>query len=211
MKVQDLKQDKKNYRKHSERNKQLIKKSIDECGLGRSVVVDADGVLVAGNGVASVVDKNTPVRVIETDGSELVVVKRTDLHEGDVRRKKLALADNATADKVEWDFDNLQELDGLGVDVAGFDVEVEQPQELDDEGNYENKEEQVFERPLQLFPKQEYILLICEQSEFDEAREHFGLGFVLDTHARRKDGDERMVKARALKWADYKKRINLEE
>lgn len=111
MKAKDLKQDSNNYRKHSDTNKKRIKKSIDENGLGRSVLVDADGVLIAGNGVASVVDKDTKVRVVETDGTELVVVKRTDLHEGDARRKALALADNATSDGVEWDFDAI-EADG---------------------------------------------------------------------------------------------------
>ena len=105
----DLIQDAHNYRKHSETNKARIKKSIDEAGLGRSVVIDADGVLVAGNGVQQVIDKDTPVRVVETDGTELVVVKRTDLHTGDPRRKTLALADNATADDVEWDFESIEE------------------------------------------------------------------------------------------------------
>jgi hypothetical protein len=105
----DLIQDEHNYRKHSDTNKARIKKSIDEAGLGRSVVIDADGVLVAGNGVQSVIDKDTPVRVVETDGTELVVVKRTDLHTGDPRRKTLALADNATADDVEWDFEAIDE------------------------------------------------------------------------------------------------------
>jgi hypothetical protein len=105
----DLKQDGNNYRKHSETNKARIKKSIDEAGLGRSVVIDADGVLVAGNGVQSVIDKDTPVKVVETDGTELVVVKRTDLHTGDPRRKTLALADNATSDDVEWDFEAIAE------------------------------------------------------------------------------------------------------
>ena len=105
----DLKQDGNNYRKHSDTNKARIKKSIDEAGLGRSVVVDADGVLVAGNGVQQVIDPETPVRVVETDGTELVVVKRTDLHTGDPRRKTLALADNSTADDVEWDFEAIAE------------------------------------------------------------------------------------------------------
>ena len=108
-KAADLIQDSHNYRKHSDTNKARIKKSIDEAGLGRSVVIDADGVLVAGNGVQSVIDKDTPVRVVETDGTELVVVKRTDLHTGDPRRKTLALADNATADDVEWDFEAIAE------------------------------------------------------------------------------------------------------
>lgn len=117
----DLIQDEHNYRKHSDTNKARIRKSIDEAGLGRSVVVDADGVLIAGNGVQQVVDPETPVRVIETDGTELVVVKRTDLHTDDPRRKTLALADNATADDVEWDTEELlqdwqiEELQGWGV------------------------------------------------------------------------------------------------
>ena len=105
----DLIQDEHNYRKHSDTNKARIRKSIDEAGLGRSVVIDADGVLIAGNGVQQVVDKDTPVKVVETDGTELVVVKRTDLHTDDPRRKTLALADNATSDDVEWDFDAIAE------------------------------------------------------------------------------------------------------
>ena len=114
----DLKQDSHNYRKHSDTNKARIKKSIDEAGLGRSVVIDADGVLVAGNGVQQVIDKDTPVRVVETDGTELVVVKRTDLHTDDPRRKTLALADNATADDVEWDYEAI-EADGWDEATAG--------------------------------------------------------------------------------------------
>lgn len=122
--VGDLKQDKNNYRKHSEANKKKIKKSIDECGLGRSVVVDADGVLVAGNGVSSVLPEDTPVRIIETDGTELVVVKRTDLHTGDEKRKKLALADNATSDDVEWNFDAMAADGWDGEALAGWGVDL---------------------------------------------------------------------------------------
>ena len=113
----DLKQDSHNYRKHSDTNKARIKKSIDEAGLGRSVVIDADGVLIAGNGVQQVIDKDTPVKVVETDGTELVVVKRTDLHTDDPRRKTLALADNATSDDVEWDFEAI--ADDWTEDEAG--------------------------------------------------------------------------------------------
>lgn len=128
MTAADLIQDEHNYRKHSETNKKRIRKSIDEAGLGRSVVVDADGVLIAGNGVASVIDGDTPVRVIETDGTELVVVKRTDLHEGDERRKKLAMGDNAAGDEVEWDMEAI-EADGWEQD------------ELEDWGVVECKDE----------------------------------------------------------------------
>ena len=136
----DLIQDENNYRKHSDTNKARIRKSIDEAGLGRSVVVDADGVLIAGNGVQSVIDKDTPVRVVETDGTELVVVKRTDLHTGDPRRKTLALADNATADDVEWNFDAIAE--DWTEDEAG-EWGVEWPKETESEEPKEAKEQYV--------------------------------------------------------------------
>ena len=137
----DLIQDAHNYRKHSETNKARIRKSIDEAGLGRSVVVDADGVLVAGNGVQQVIDGDTPVRVVETDGTELVVVKRTDLHTGDPRRKTLAFADNATADDVEWDFEAI-EADGWTEESAGG-WGVEWP--ADEEGEQQKAQEDDFD------------------------------------------------------------------
>lgn len=108
--------DKKNYRKHSEQNKKRIRKSLTECGAGRSVLVDKDGCLIAGNGVFEQAEKmGIKTRVVETDGTELVVVKRTDIGTDDPKRKTLALADNATSDGVEWDLPNI---------VADFDVSV---------------------------------------------------------------------------------------
>lgn len=81
--------DKKNYRKHSDKNKRMIRKSLKDCGAGRSVLVDADGYLIAGNGLYEQAQQlNIPTRVVETDGSELVVVKRTDLKPEDAKRKE---------------------------------------------------------------------------------------------------------------------------
>lgn len=100
--------DKKNYRKHSEQNKKRIRKSLTECGAGRSVLVDKDGCLIAGNGVYEQAEKmGIKTRIVETDGTELVVVKRTDIGTDDPKRKTLALADNATSDGVEWDLPNI--------------------------------------------------------------------------------------------------------
>lgn len=99
-----IKFDERNYRKHSEQNKKIIKKSLQELGAGRSVVIDADDTLVAGNGVYEQAQAlKMPVRVVETDGSELVVVKRTDIHTDDEKRKKLALADNSASDTSKFD------------------------------------------------------------------------------------------------------------
>lgn len=130
MQIKDLKQDKRNYRRHNQRNLDLIKKSVSEVGLGRSVVIDNENEIVCGNGLVSTLDKNTPVKVIETDGSELVVVKRTDLATDDEKRKQLAVMDNSTSDSSEFDFELLNEdfevdtLTDWGID-ADFEIEEE--------------------------------------------------------------------------------------
>ena len=100
----EIKFDRRNYRKHSKKNKALIRKSLAELGAGRSVVIDNENELVAGNGVYEQAQAlKMPVRIVETDGSELVVVKRTDLATQDDKRKKLALADNSASDTSEFD------------------------------------------------------------------------------------------------------------
>lgn len=47
----EIKFDKRNYRKHGEKNKRLIRKSLQENGAGRSILLDSDNSLIAGNGV----------------------------------------------------------------------------------------------------------------------------------------------------------------
>lgn len=127
MKVEDLKFDKRNYRRHSEKNQDLIKKSINEVGFGRSIVIDADNEIVCGNGVVSQIAKSTPIKVIETNGSELIVVKRTDLKTDDAKRKQLAVMDNSTSDSSDFDLTLLQEdfdndeLFEFGIEGVEFD------------------------------------------------------------------------------------------
>lgn len=104
-----IKFDAHNFRKHSAENKKMIHDSLAELGAGRSVVVDKENELIAGNGVYEQAQKlGMPVRIVETDGTELVVVKRTDLATDDAKRKKLAAADNAIADNVEWNAEELR-------------------------------------------------------------------------------------------------------
>ncbi len=133
MKVTDLKFDHKNYRKHNDKNKNLIRKSIEEAGLGRSIVIDADDEIIAGNGLVSQLGKDVPLKVVETTGDELVVVKRTDLKHGDAKRDALAIYDNSTSDTSEFDIELLKadfsdkELQDFGILDEEADVEVEEP------------------------------------------------------------------------------------
>lgn len=128
MELKDIKFDKRNYRRHDDKNKELIKKSIEEVGYGRSIVIDADNEVVCGNGVLSQTDKKTPVKVIETDGNELIVVKRTDLKTDDLKRKQLAVMDNSASDSSDFDLALLQEdfdeetLADWGIEIDNKDI-----------------------------------------------------------------------------------------
>lgn len=126
--TEEIKFDKRNYRIHDDANKKLIKKSLKENGTGRSILIDKEGEIIAGNGVYEQASKlKIPVKVVETDGTELIAIKRTDLSTDDVRRKQLAVLDNSTSDSSTFDFDMLQE--DFGVDVLndlGIDVEYEE-------------------------------------------------------------------------------------
>lgn len=128
--MEQIKFDKRNYRRHDNENKRIIRGSLEELGAGRSIVIDKDGAIIAGNGVyeqAKALGLKT--RVVETDGSELVVVKRTDLATDDERRKKLALADNAASDTSDWDVEILREDWDEDV-LADFGIEL--PNDLTD-------------------------------------------------------------------------------
>ena len=130
MQIKDLKQDERNYRKHNKKNLDLIKKSVKEVGLARSIVIDNENNIICGNGLTSTLDKNTPIQIIETDGTQLVVVKRTDLNTNDEKRKQLAIMDNSTSDSSEFDLDSLQaDFDVEQLQDWGLDVEFESLEE----------------------------------------------------------------------------------
>lgn len=118
-----IKKDKRNYRKHSEENQELIKNSLKEFGAGRSILLDNEDEIIAGNETYTQAEKlGIPIKIIETDGKTLIALKRTDLATEDDARKQLAIVDNLATDKSEFDFELLS--DDFDIDFLediGFD------------------------------------------------------------------------------------------
>lgn len=106
----DLTPDPRNARSHSERNLELIAQSLQEVGAARSIVVDEDGVILAGNATVTAAQQAgfDRVRIVEVDGRELVAVRRTGL--SPAQKRRLALLDNRTAELADWDTDVLASL-----------------------------------------------------------------------------------------------------
>jgi len=108
--INELKSDHKNARRRTDRPSELIKESLQRYGAARSIVIDEKNRILAGNGTIEGAKaagiKN--LRIIETDGDEIIAVKRTGLTED--QKVGLALADNRTADLSEWDQEMLHQL-----------------------------------------------------------------------------------------------------
>jgi len=106
----DLKPDQKNARKHNPRNIGMISKVIGRVGVGRSIVIDEDGNILAGNGTVEALAECgiEKVRVVETDGNEIVAVQRKGLTPE--QKIELSVGDNRTAELAEWDADVLKDI-----------------------------------------------------------------------------------------------------
>lgn len=108
--LSDLKQDHKNARKRTETSASLLKESLQRYGPARSIVIDEDDRILAGNGTveAALGLGIEGLRVIDANPDEIIAVRRTGLTED--QKVGLALADNRTADLAEWDAEMLHRL-----------------------------------------------------------------------------------------------------
>ena len=117
-----------NANKGTERGRTLVAASLQECGAGRSILADRDGTVIAGNKTLEAARKlGLPVRIIDSAGAELVVVRRSDLKLGsDERARRLAYLDNRTSELgLDWDIEQLLGDIEAGVDLGGVFSEEE--------------------------------------------------------------------------------------
>jgi len=115
--IKDLVPDPQNRRKHNPRNIGMVVDALHQVGAARSIVIDEDNVILAGNGVTEAAAEAgiTKVRVVDVAGDELVAVRRIGLT---VEQKRtLAIADNRAAELAEWDSEQLAAdvADGLSL------------------------------------------------------------------------------------------------
>jgi ParB-like chromosome segregation protein Spo0J len=143
-KITELSLDPSNVRKHSRRNLDAIKASLRKFGQQKPIVVDAKGIVLAGNGTLTAAQ--------ELGWTEIQIV-RTEL-EG-VEAIMFAIADNRTAELAEWEEDKLsQVLQSLKVEDAdllaatGYDAA-----EVDKMSKAEVTEDEVPEPPAEPITK----------------------------------------------------------
>ena len=181
-----LTKDRHNVRIHDERNKQAIRQSLEQCGTGRSIICDSDNVIIGGNGVYEEARKlGIPVRIIESDGTELIAIRRTDLKTEDLKRKALAIADNRCNDLSFFDEQKLAEaLKDLPDDLAiGYSMEeLAEAAGMPFPGESEKEDKPEVEFSEELLESHNYIVLFFDNDiDWLQAQTLFQLKQVKDT------------------------------
>ena len=131
--IESLVPDNNNFNKGTQYGDHLMDESLRRFGLGRSILIDKNNRIIAGNKTAEkAADIGfTDVVVVEVDGNQLVAVKRKDIDLDSAKGRELALADNATG-KANLCFDTdliMQEAEKFDFDPEDWGVPMEQPKE----------------------------------------------------------------------------------
>ena len=108
--IDSLSPDPANARKHPEKNLDAIIASLRAFGQQKPIVVDARGIVIAGNGT---------LEAARRIGWKEIAIVRSDLKP--IEATAFGIADNRTSELAAWDYEVLQSLvDGLeGEDVLG--------------------------------------------------------------------------------------------
>jgi hypothetical protein len=121
--INSLKHDHKNARKRTDRSAMLIAESLKRYGAARSIVIDEENRILAGNGTIEGAKQAgiNNLRIIDAEGDEIIAVRRSGLTEDE--KVGLALADNRTSDLSEWDGAMLHQLNQEHDISPWFDAE----------------------------------------------------------------------------------------
>ncbi len=127
--IESLVPDNKNFNKGTQYGDHLMDESLRRFGLGRSILIDKNNRIIAGNKTAEkAADIGfTDVVVVEVEGNQLVAVKRKDIDLDSAKGRELALADNATGKaNLAWDEELIADLSAqFNFEPGDWGVDVE--------------------------------------------------------------------------------------
>ena len=180
--VDDLIQDDHNFNKGTEQGQQLMERSFKELGAGRSVLLDKDNNIIAGNKSTSAARKAgiKKVRIIETDGTELIAVKRTDLDINSKEGREMALLDNLTTQvNLNWNDVELENMaNQFDIDMNEWDMALPEIADPDEQPTTEAKD--VKELKLVFTPEQ-YQFVLAQLRKYGDDFTH-SLLQILNIH-----------------------------
>ena len=121
--LSDIVPDDHNANKGTERGAGMLEHSLRTYGAGRSILLDKNNRVIAGNKTVEQATQigRDDILVVDSDGTKLVAVRRTDVDLDSVAGRELAIADNRTSEVgLSWDIEALEALKQDGVDLNAF-------------------------------------------------------------------------------------------
>lgn len=171
----------------TERGRDALEKSVENVGVGRGPVLDADNNLIAGNKITEVAAaRGLKLRIVDAAPDEVIAIRRKDLHlydPADSRARDMATADNRVAElNLSW-VDTM--LDAAAKHTGSKAREQfwfpEEREHMAVESALEEAEELPEQKPIDLRespPKRHVVVVTCpdeaarvELIEFIEARD----------------------------------------
>lgn len=225
--IEALQQDDKNFNKGTKKGRKLIDKSIRKFGAGRSILLDKNNRIIAGNKTQELARDAGIKKVIVIDAKpdELVAVRRGDVDLDSEKGREMALADNATgAANLDWDDEALARAqEEIGLSVEDWNVSI--GQKIDD--TYSRKIEAPVYEPSGVNPNlsdcydstktEELIEEIKEADLPGEVREfliyaayrhtEFNYGMIADYYCNATKEIQELFENSALVIIDFKKAI----
>lgn len=225
--IEALQQDDKNFNKGTKKGRKLIDKTIRKFGAGRSILLDKNNRIIAGNKTQELAREAGIKKVIVIDAKpdELVAVRRGDVDLDSEKGREMALADNATgAANLDWDDEALARAqEEIGLSVEDWNVTI--GQKIDD--TYSRKIEAPVYEPSGVSPnlsdcydstKTEELIEEIKEAELpDEVREfliyaayrhtEFNYGMIADYYCNATKEIQELFENSALVIIDFKKAI----
>lgn len=161
-----------NFNKGTQFGQSLIEKSLRQFGAGRSILLDKNNRIIAGNKTVENAGQIglEKVLIVETTGEEIVAVKRTDIDLDTREGRELALADNATgAANLAWDEAALTQASDKW-DIAPDDWGVELESYGGEGGQGEEDTEEQLRRLKDDFVMPPFSVLNTRTAEWQERR-----------------------------------------
>ena len=140
--IKDLKFDDENFNDHTEYGMSLLEKSLREHGAGRSILIDKDNNIIAGNGIVEAAGQIglEDMQIVETTGDKIVAVKRMDVSINSKKGREMAMADNATAAAdLSWNMGKIAKAtEKYGIDTEDWGLDIAKKKSIKDEKDIEN-------------------------------------------------------------------------
>ena len=114
VKLSNIIPDDRNNNKHTAYGMDLLEKSVNKVGIIESITVSNDDKIISGNARHEVIGKNftKEALVIETDGTQPIIIKRTDIESDTKKFYEASILANTTANKnIDFDYSQIKNIE----------------------------------------------------------------------------------------------------